>query len=117
MASGDDHGARLPEVQEAAQMSTRAEIIEATLARAHAEIGTRETTSNWGPKVAAYLRETGITFPAPWCAAYTFAIIDRTCLFDWSNTTLSPENRARSRTGAWAVSPISVTSAGTSAPL
>ena len=60
-------------------MSTRAEIIEATLARAHAEIGTRETTSNWGPKVASFLRETGITFPAPWCAAFTFAIIDRTC--------------------------------------
>ena len=60
-------------------MSTRAEITEATLARAHAELGTRETTPNWGPKVAAYLRETGITFPAPWCAAYTFSMIARTC--------------------------------------
>ena len=60
-------------------MSTRAEIIEATLARAHAELGTRETTPNWGPRVSAYLRETGITFPAPWCAAYVFSMIDRTC--------------------------------------
>ena len=60
-------------------MSTRAEIIEATLARAHAELGTRETTPNWGPKVSAFLREAGITFPAPWCAAFVFSMIDRTC--------------------------------------
>ena len=39
--------------------------------RARAELGTKEWPlySNWG-EVAKYLKGVGITFPAPWCAAF-----------------------------------------------
>lgn len=41
------------------------------VAAARKEIGTREgTVANAGAKVSAYLRYTGIRFPAPWCAAW-----------------------------------------------
>lgn len=34
---------------------------------------------NTGPRVREYLRNAGINVPAPWCAAFTYFCIDKTC--------------------------------------
>jgi hypothetical protein len=48
--------------------------LEAVLQIAQTEVGTLEVPvgSNWGPKVEAYLRSSGVTFPAAWCAAFVY---------------------------------------------
>jgi hypothetical protein len=51
---------------------TREELTEAALVYALAEVGQREASTNWSPRIAEYLKSVGITFPAPWCAAFTF---------------------------------------------
>jgi hypothetical protein len=42
------------------------------LEKAVTQIGVKEypAGSNWGLQVSAYLRAAGVTFPAPWCAAF-----------------------------------------------
>ena len=45
------------------------------------EIGVEEIPkgSNWGKDVKKYLKSTGITDPAPWCAAYVYWCIEKAC--------------------------------------
>jgi peptidoglycan hydrolase-like protein with peptidoglycan-binding domain len=52
--------------------------LEAVLAIAEKEVGTREEPlgSNWGPKVQAYLSRAGVPFAAAWCAAFVYWCFD-----------------------------------------
>jgi hypothetical protein len=43
-------------------------LIETVLGIAKAEVGVRESSSNWGKRVAEYLDAVDIKFPAAWCA-------------------------------------------------
>lgn len=52
------------------------ELAEATLAAAGATVGTKETTSNDGPEIRAWLNNVRIDYPAPWCAAWVFSMYD-----------------------------------------
>lgn len=49
------------------------------LAVAQQELGVQEVPlgSNTGPRVSQYLKAAGITFPAPWCAAFVTWCYDR----------------------------------------
>lgn len=65
--------ADLPRPSEAGPARAMLPLHLAALLYAHEEIGTREVaTSNWGARVSEYLREAGITVPAPWCAAFVY---------------------------------------------
>lgn len=43
------------------------------------EIGTKEIPkgSNWGGDIPKYLESVGIKYPAPWCMAYTYWVVDQ----------------------------------------
>lgn len=57
-------------------MPDRAQIIADVLELARSQVGIRESPSNWGPMVQKFLAATGINFPAPWCAAYTYWVLE-----------------------------------------
>lgn len=46
---------------------------------ARKEIGQKEIPegSNWGGDIPKYLKSVGITFPAPWCMAYCYWVVDQ----------------------------------------
>lgn len=46
------------------------QLVSAALRTAAAQVGTKETTPNWGDRVSDYLAAVHIPFPAPWCAAF-----------------------------------------------
>lgn len=50
-----------------------------SLAIAREQIGAREKPpgSNWGDEIAMFLESTGITTPAPWCAAFIYFCIHK----------------------------------------
>lgn len=46
---------------------------------AHDELGIKETSENWGPRVKEYLAAAGIKVPAPWCGAFVYWTAQKAC--------------------------------------
>jgi hypothetical protein len=61
------------------QKKGRKQLIIALLKIARKELGKTEIPhdSNWGKDVEKYLKSTGIKFPAPWCMAYVYWVMDQ----------------------------------------
>lgn len=49
----------------------------AALSYAYDELGVKETSTNWGPKVKEYLAAAGVTVPAAWCAAFVYWCVEQ----------------------------------------
>lgn len=41
---------------------------------AHDQVGVRETSPNWSPKIGTWIRASGYTFPVPWCQCFANAV-------------------------------------------
>jgi hypothetical protein len=60
------------------------------ITEANKYVGIREEPSNDGSEIRAWLKRVGVHFPAPWCAAFAWCMLDDACKVEGITNIIPP---------------------------